>query len=149
MDLRGLVALFAVLCSLSFPGLAQSQKPHAVVIRSAKLSKDIGEIVIPAGSPLRLISSSSPNRDIQAAFRGRFTLSGSYKVEGYGEEASLTFWPDRKSRDMLPHWQDRDVPEEMDISHAWAFAQAVLPPDQLQKLKTGKLASVRGRVTII
>jgi hypothetical protein len=149
INLRGLVALFTTLCCLSSPGLAQSRTPRVVVIRSATLSQDIGRIVIPARSPLRLVSSLSPNSDLQAAFRGRFTLSGLYKVEGFGEQSSLTIWPDRKSRDMLPHWQDRDVPEEMDISHAWAFAQAVIPKDELQKLKTGKLSSVRGHVTII
>jgi hypothetical protein len=148
-NLRTLVAIFAALCCLGSLALAQTPKPRVVDIRSAKSSADIGTIVIPAQSALRLVSSLSPNDDIQAAFRGRFTLSGFYKVEGYGDDSSLIMWPDKKSREMLPHWQDRDVPEEMDISNAWAFSRAVVPKDKLQKLKSGKISSVRGHVTII
>lgn len=147
--MRKLFAIFAALCSTGAVALAPGAKPRVIVIRSAPTSQDIGKIVIPAGSSLRLASSLSRTTDIQAAFRGRFTLSGIYKVEGYGKLTSLTMWPDRKSRNLLPHWEDRQVPEEMDISNAWAFARAVLPEDRLQKLRTGKLSSARGRVTII
>lgn len=147
--MRTLFAIIAAICSMGAAAPAQSAKPSAIVIRTAPGAQAVATIVIPAGSPLRLVSSLSPNADIQAAFRGRFTLSGTYKVKGYGEHTSLTMWPDKQSRGRLPHWRDRDVPEEMDISNAWAFARAVLPDDKLQKLKTGKMPSARGHATII
>jgi hypothetical protein len=149
LDLRVLVALVAALCCLSSLALAQPPKLRAVVIRSAEHSQPLGTIIMPTASPLRLVSSVSPNDDLRAAFRGRFTLSGMYKVEGYGQDTLLTMWPDKKSRDSLPHWEDRDVPEELGISNAAAFARAVVPRDKLHKLKTGILPSVRGHVTII
>ena len=144
--MRALATSVAALCCLGSAVFAQPPSPRTLLIRSAENST-VAAIVVPAGSPLELVSALSPNGDIQAAFRGRFTLSGIYKVEGYGE--TLTIWPDQKSRDSLPHWQDREVPERMDISNAWAFAQAVIPKDKLQRLKSGKLSSVRGRVSII
>ena len=134
---------------LSCSALAQPMQSRSVVIRSAEHSDPLGTIVIPAGSSLRLVSPISPNNDLQAAFQGRFTLSGSYEIQGYGEDAALSMWPDRKSRASLPHWQDRDLPEEMSVSNAWAFARAVVPKDKLRRLKNGTLRSVHGRVTII
>ena len=147
--MRPVFAILVALCSMGAMALTPNPKPRLIVIRAAPDAQEVGTIVIPAGSTLRLESSLSRTTDIQAAFRGRFTLSGIYKVEGYGEDSSLTMWPDRQSRNRLPHWQDREVPEEMDISNAWAFARAVLPNDTLQKLKTGKMSAARGHVTII
>jgi hypothetical protein len=147
--MRTLFAILAAFWSMGAVALAPAMKQRAIIIRTAPHLQEVGTIVIPAGSPLRLVSALSPQADIQAAFRGRFTLSGAYKVEGYGEDTSLTIWPDRASREALPHWQDREVPEEMDISNAWAFARAALPNDKLQELKTGRMKSARGHVTII
>jgi hypothetical protein len=147
--LRTLVAIAAAACCIAAPVLAQSVKPRTVYVQvSYEGEKPFPyALVIPAGSPLRLASDKTT--DIQASFVGRFTLSGTYRIEGYGEETSLTFWPDRKSRDSLPHWKGRDVPEEIDISDAWAFAQAVVPKARLARLEAKTLGSVRGRVTIL
>ena len=146
--MRTLVTIVAGLCCISTSALAQGGKPRTVFIFPGPHTADSTAIVIPAGSQMRL-ASLPREYNIEVAFRGRFTLSGLYTVEGYGSKTDLTFWPDRKSRNMLPHWRGRDVPEEMDISDAWAFARAVVPKDKLQRLKSGKLKSVTGRVTIV
>jgi hypothetical protein len=146
--MRTFVSVVTALCCIITPALAHGGKPRTVFIFPGPHTADSTAIVIPAGSPMRL-ASLPREYNIEVAFRGRFTLSGLYKVEGYGEKTDLTFWPDRKSRNMLPHWRGRDVPEDMDISGAWAFARAVVPKDQLQRLKSGKLKSVTGRVTIV
>ena len=146
--MRTLVTIVAALCCISTSALAQGGKPRTVFIFPGPHTADSTAIVIPAGSHMR-VASLPRNYDVEVAFRGRFTLSGLYKVEGYGKDTALTFWPDRKTRNMLPHWRGRDVPEDMDISAAWAFARAVVPKDKLQRLKSGKLKSVTGRVTIV
>jgi hypothetical protein len=149
LDLRTLALSVAALCCMSSIALAQSHGRRVIAIHSGPPVTTIASIVVPPGSKLELLSSVSPTGDIQAAFRGQVTLSGIYKVEGYGADTMLTLWPDRNSRDSLPHWQDRDVPEEMDLSNGWAFAKAVVPSDKLRGLRSGKLKSVKGRVTII
>lgn len=147
--LRTLAAILVALCCTGTAALGQSAKPRTVYVQiSLAGEKPYPEaLVIPAGSPLRL--ASAREEDIQARFVGRFTLSGAYRVEGHGEDMSLTFWPDRRSRARLPHWEDREVPEEIYISNDSAFAQAVVPKDQLAKLEAKTLQSVSGRVTIV
>ena len=143
-----LVAIFAALCCMSTLTLAQSAKPRVILLHPGAHSADTEAIVIPAGSPMRLVSFP---RDFEsnAAFRGHFTLSGDYELSGYGDDAVTTLWPDRRSRSVLPYWRDRGGPHEIYISNAWAFAQAVVPKNKLQTMKANKLPSVRGHVTII
>jgi hypothetical protein len=145
--LRALVALATGLWFVTPLALAQPLRSDVVMIRSK--GRDVKAIVIPRASALQLVSSTSPNGDIAASFKGRFTLAGLYKIEGYGTAMALTIWPDRKSSDSLPHWKDRDGPASMDISNAWVFAQAVVPKNKLEKLKSRRLKSVWGHVTII
>jgi hypothetical protein len=146
--LRNLATIFAVLCCMSALALAQGARPQIILLHPGYHPPDTEAIVIPGGSPVRLVSFP---RDFEshAAFRGRFTLSGNYVVGGYGDDADATLWPDRKFRDTLPCWRDRGGPHEIYISNAWAFAQAVAPKNKLQDLKAKKLASMRGHVTII
>lgn len=70
-NLRVLAPIFAALCCLGSLALAHAPKARIVDIRSAKSSAEIGTIVIPAQSTLRLVSPLSPNDDSQAAFCGR------------------------------------------------------------------------------
>ena len=144
--MRTFVALFAVLSVTSTATLAQSAMPQVVLLHPGTDGTEA--IVIPSGSSMHLASFP---RDFEssATFRGRFTLSGMYEVTGYGENASVTMWPDRKSRDGLPYWRVHGGPDEIDISNGWAFTRAVVPRDKLQKLKAARPDSVKGRVTII
>jgi hypothetical protein len=144
--MRKLVAIFAALSFVSAPALAQSAKPQILLLHPD--AEDTEAIVIPAGSPLRL-GSFPRDFESNAAFRGRFTLSGTYELSGYGKDASATLWPDKKSRDALPYWRVHGGPNEIYISNAWAFAQAVVAKAKLQKLKAQTDSSVRGQVTII
>ena len=147
--LRTLAAILAALCWTGTAALAQSAKPRTVYVQVALAGEKPypHALVIPAGSPLRL--ASTHETDIQARFLGRFTLSGAYRIEGSGEEMSLSFWPDGKSRAALPHWEEREVPEEMYISNASAFIQAVVSKDQLAKLEAKAVEAVSGEVTIV
>jgi len=144
--LRKLVAIFATLCCMSGVTLAQSAKPGVFPLYPG--DPDAEAIVIPAGSPVSF-DSFPPDELSNAVFRGRFTLSGIYELEAHGDDAFVTIWPDKKSRNALPYWRERGGPDEIYISNAWAFAQAVVPKDKLQNLKSEKLPSVHGHVTII
>lgn len=143
-----LVGIFVALCFISALAPAQSGKPRFILLHPGAQPPNTEGIVIPSGSPLRLASFTRES-EINVAFHGRFTLSGTYEVEGYGKDASAILRPDRKSRTGLPYWRDRGGPEAIYILNGWAFAQAVVPKDKLQKLKAEKLPSVRGQVTII
>ena len=138
------VAIAAALSvGLGAPASAQSAKAQVI-----PLSPDDEEaIIVPAGSPMQLASAAAEYSNTK--FRGQFTLSGAYEIVGYGNDASVTIWPDRKSLEKLPYWRLRGGPDELYLSNPWAFAQAVVGKDKLNKLKNGKLESVRGRVTII
>jgi hypothetical protein len=146
--MRTVLAIAAALCWMSAPAPAQESKGEFVLLHPGLDPPDTEGIVIPPGSPVRLTSFP---RDFEsnAAFRGRFTLSGSYQVEGYGEDAMVTMWPDEKSRAPLPYWQLRGGPKEIYVANGWAFAKAVVPREQLQQLKAGAVESVRGQVSII
>jgi hypothetical protein len=145
--LRIIVALAAALSGVGIA--APAQKAKVVLLHpGTKDPFDREAIIIPAGSPLQLASFP---RDFEsnAVFRGRFTLSGNYEVEGYGADAYATIWPDKASLAQMPYWRERGGPEEMYLTNGWAFARAVVSPGELQRLKSGKLKSVHGRVTII
>jgi hypothetical protein len=147
--LRTFAAIAAVLCCAATAALAQSAKPRTVYVQvSYGADKPYPHaLVIPAGSTLRLARARED--DIQASFVGRVTLSGRYRFEGSREDMALSFWPDRQSRDRLPHWKNREVPDEMSIDNVPAFARAVVPKGQLAKLNAGTLQSISGRVTIV
>jgi hypothetical protein len=147
--LRTFATILAALSCAGTAAFAQSAKPRTVYVQVAYGSGNPYRhaLVIPAGSPLRLARARED--DIQASFLGRVTLSGAYRIDGRGEDVALSFWPDRQSRGRLPHWKDREVPEEMSIANVAAFARAVVPKAQLAKLNAGTLQSVSGRVTIV
>jgi hypothetical protein len=146
--MRTFVALTAALCFIGAPALAQKARPQIFLLHPGAEPADSEAIVIPAGSSMRLASFERES-EINAAFQGRFTLSGAYEIGGYGEDSIATIRPDKKSRDALPYWRDRGGPHEIYLTNAWAFAVAVAPGAQLQKLKAGKVDLVRGRVTIV
>jgi hypothetical protein len=144
--MRRLVALFAMLGVIATSVLAQSTKQRVVELYPGV---EYGSaIVIPAGSKLELLPFKSDMGPL-AEFRGQFTLSGTYLVDSYDPETGVTFWPDKKSRNALPYWQERDRPSEIYLTNGTAFADAVLPQAKLRMVKAGTLSNVRGRVTII
>jgi hypothetical protein len=128
--------------------LAAGGKPQIVLLRPHAHPPDNEAMVVPAASPMRLVSFP---RDFysSAAFRGQFTLSGKYEIGADADNTMATVWPDAPSRKLLPYWRLHGGPKEIDVSNAEAFAEAVIPREMLQKLRAGKLPSVRGRVTII
>ena len=77
------------------------------------------------------------------------TLSAAYEAGGYGDDAFVTLWPDKKSRAALPYWRLRGGPDELELTNDWDFVKAVVPKDKLALLKSGKLETVRGHVTIV
>jgi hypothetical protein len=150
--MRSLIALTAFACCIAAapaPHAAKlAPKPTVVLLHPGSKPPDREAIVIPAASPLKLASFP---RDFEsnATFSGRISLSGAYEVGGYGDDAFATFWPDTKSRATLPYWREHGGPDELELTNDWAFVQAVVPKDKLARLKSGKLESVRGHVTIV
>ena len=143
-----IVVAFATLLGADAAALATDAKPQIVLLRPRAQPPDNEAIIVPAGSPLRLVSFP---RDFysSAAFRGQFTLSGKYEIGADADNTVATVWPDEPWRKLLPYWRRHGGPREIDISNAEAFAEAVIPHEMLQKLKAGKVPSVRGRVTIV
>lgn len=144
--MQKLVAIFAALCSMGTLTLAQSAKPRIVELHPGE--EYTSAIVIPAASPL-VIKSIGRNQEATVDFTGSFTLSGDYALDVSEDEYYLRMWPDKKSRTALPYWRDRGAPQEIYISNAQAFAEAVLSEPRLAQLKTQKDPTVRGHVTII
>ncbi|MFL5237146.1 MAG: hypothetical protein ACJ8EL_06005 [Rhizomicrobium sp.] len=118
--------------------MATDAKPQIVLLRPNAHPPDNEAIVVPAGSPMRLVSFP---RDFYstAAFRGQFTFSGKYEIGADADNTVATVWPDEPSRKLLPSWRLHGGPREIDVSNAEAFAKAVIPREMLQKLKAGKL----------
>jgi hypothetical protein len=144
--MQKLVAIIAALCCIGATTAVQgAAKPRVVYIHPGPHTEGSTAIVIPAGSTLKIAKLPS-NGAAEVSFRGRVTLSGVYNIDG---EETISFWPDQKSREILPHWDDRGIPDEIFISNGSAFTEAVVPKDKLHRLAAGKLDSVRGRVTII
>ena len=144
--MRKLILIAALSC-LGSSALAQSAKPRIVHLNPAK--PDWGDpILIPAASTMRVVKLTYDGIH-SAVFRGRFTLSGNYLIEGFGEDTFVTFWPDKKTLAVLPYWQYFGGPKELYISNGSAFAEAVVPKDKLRMLKAETLAAICGRVTII
>jgi len=148
--MRKLVTIFSALCFMSTLALAQSGRPQIFLLHLGDddADPDSEAIVVPAASPVRM-ASFPRGPESNAAFRGRFTLTGNYELSGSGEDAYITFWPDEKSRTALPYWRLRGGPKTIYLSNGWAFAQAVVPKAELQKLKADTDFAVRGQVTIV
>lgn len=144
--MRAQVAIFAALCCMSAAAAAQVAKPQVVALHPGSEGSDA--IVVPPGSHMQLASFPGEYGN-EAKFRGNFTVSGAYELSGYGDESTVTIWPDDKSIKSLPYWRQRGGPEELYLSNPWAFAEAVVAKEKLAKLKAGKLEKVRGTVTIV
>jgi hypothetical protein len=144
--LRALILIGS--CCVGAVAMAGSTKPLVTLLHPGAHPPDTEAMILPAGSPMHLASFP---RDFEsnAKFHGRFTLSGAYKVQRYGEETSATIKPDKTSLKLLPYWRDHGGPDEVNISNAEAFAEAVLSPAELQALKAKKGRSPHGRITII
>ena len=145
--MRTLILIAAALSCLGSSALAQSAKPRVIYMHPADATPESEALLIPAASTMHMVSAARDGIS-GAVFRGGFTVSGNYLIEGQGEETSVIFWPDKKSRAVLPYWRHRGGPEELYITNGWAFAQAVVPRDRLQKLQAQTLTAVRGRVTM-
>lgn len=145
--MRKLVIILFALCGVCAPVVGQGAEPQ-VIPRNPK-NADGPAIIIPAGSALRL--ASFPPEGTSATFRGRLTLTGRYKLTGYGDEAWVRLWPDSKSQAALPYWRNwwEGRPTEIFLENGWAFALAVVGKNELRKLKADTKHSVRGQLTIV
>lgn len=136
--------LAALIC-MSAAAVPQSAKSQFLLLHPDNSASGEG-ILIPAGSPVRLVSFKRGDDNL-AEFRGRFTLSGTYKLEEYEGSLTASLWPDPKSVRLLPYWQERGHPDGITITNEWAFARAVVTKDELRKLKASMLKPTRGNVT--
>lgn len=141
-------AILLALCFTPPPSLAGNTKPQIILLHPRARPPDPEALVMPAGSPVRLVSLSH-DLESNAVFHGRFTVSGVYEAEGSGDDVAVTMYPDRASLRLLPHWREQGGPDEIYISNSLTFAQAVISQEQLRKLKADKMRSVRGRITVI
>ena len=116
----------------------------------------------PGGGPALIVPSASPvkfkgfDKDGVAHFRGRFELRGAftygceYDCEGSAAENSLSFEliPDADLAKRLPHWQERGDGMVIYIANADRLESAVATRQQEAALLSGKLAGIRGRISI-
>ena len=144
--LLALVAALVLVSCVSAPALAQVPEQMVHLLYPSDAAGEA--MVVPTASPVRMASFS---RDLnsRAVFRGRFTVSGTYEVEPFDDGFFVSFWPDKKSRSVLPFWRQRGGPIVIGLSGSSEFAEAVVSRAKLQKLRAGKLSSVRGHVTIV
>lgn len=144
-----LVTTLAALCLIAGPAIAQEAPTPAssASAQAIKAALDQG-LVVPAASPLRLVSVTR-GHEVNATFAGRVEISGTYEVELYGEEIYASLWPDPRSRQLLPHWDQREEADKLFISNPEEFAKAVVSAEELAKLKAGRLPLIRGQATIV
>jgi hypothetical protein len=144
--MRQLVMIMAALCASGAAAMDQGAQPRVVLMFPEQ--SDGPAILMPPGTPLAVTFPDDP--DHNARFTGRLTLTGTYELRGYGEEAWVTLRPDRQSLASLPQWRERweGPPKELYVGNGWDFAQAVVPKAELEKLKSEDHV-VRGRVTMI
>ena len=145
--MRNFITIFAAACCISTGTLAQSAKPLTFALYPGEPGGEA--ILVPAQSQLRIVSFAREQHVPKAVFHGRFTLSGNYEVEVLDDGFFVSMWPDGKSRSVLPSWRQRRGPHVIGLSNSSAFAQTVATKAKLQKLRAGKLSSIRGQVTII
>lgn len=146
--MRKFITIVAALGFLSTPALAKAaQAAASTPAKPAKAMLKDG-ILIPAGSPLRLVSVTR-GPEVNATFNGQVEISGIYEIQLYGEEVFATLWPDAKSRQALPSWDGRGDVDEIFIANSMEFTKAVVSSEELAKLKAGRLPLIRGQATII
>jgi hypothetical protein len=145
--MRKLVISAAAACLVAGPVLAQGvvKQPRAPVSAVRAALKE--GIALHAESPLRLASIATDEYRT-AKFTGQVEISGTYEIEIY-EEISATLWPDERSRKLLPYWDGRGELEHLSIANSEEFAKAVLSAEELAKLKSGRLALIRGQASIV
>ncbi|HUO88718.1 MAG TPA: hypothetical protein VMU08_06050 [Rhizomicrobium sp.] len=108
-------------------------------------------LIVPAASPLHLHGF---NKDGWAQFDGSLVISGTYYYgndlygEGEGGAATLTIFPDRATRSLLPRFRRPVTDVGWVIENADAFAAAVVPGDKLAILRKGGTLVVTGKIGI-
>jgi hypothetical protein len=140
--------LVGAACWWTGVAMAGGTQPLVVLLHPGAHPADNEAIVVPAGSPMQ-VASFPRDFESNAVFHGRFTVSGAYEIEGYGDGAGATIRPNKKSAKMLPYWRQHGGPDQINISNPWAFAQAVLSQKELHFLKATRGHPVRGTVTIV
>src|SRR4051812_9484453 len=88
--LRTLVLIGA--CCVGAVAMAGSTKPLVTLLHPGAHPPDTEAMILPAGSPMHL-ASFPRDFESKAKFHGRFTISGAYKVERYGDETTAAIKP--------------------------------------------------------
>lgn len=146
--MRKLVIAAAAACLLAGPVLAQgTATPQAAPLSAIEAALKDG-VTLQAASPLRLASVVEDTYRT-ATFTGQVEISGIYEIELHDEQISATLWPDERSRKLLPYWDGRDEPEQLYIANSDEFAKVVLSAEELSKLRSGRLALIRGEVSMV
>ena len=146
-SMRKLLLIVAALSGSSAFAMSDGAEPQIVLMDPA--FSDGPAVIIPAGSALRV--SFPPDPDHNAAFTGSLTLTGTYELQGYGEDASVMLWLDSPSLAAMPQWRGRweGGPTHLYIHNGWDFAQAAVPKSELEKLKADDQHRVRGQITVV
>lgn len=144
--MRHAFAIFAALGALGAPAVSQGVKPKVILLYAEYADGEA--LVVPASSPLRL-KTFKRDGEVTAQFEGRFTLTGRYEAQGYGEDVFVSFWPDRASARRLPAWRERGPVDVLYLDQGWAFVQAVATPLELEKLRSDEAFRLRGRASIV
>lgn len=146
--MRKAVIAGALACLLAGPALAQLTVEPQVTPASAIAAALKEGLTLQTASPLRL-AAVTKDEFRTAKFTGQIEISGIYEIELYDEKISATLWPDEPSRRLLPAWEGRGEVEQLYIDNPEEFAKAVLSGDEIAKLKSGRLALIRGQANIV
>lgn len=150
--MKMLSLVVAALATLAISALAAEPKKFIV---SAEGYEPI-TYIIPANSPVG--QAKAVDKYGTAEFSGRFIVSGKYEygwatddpkdTDNYGEKF-LTFTLDKQSVAKLPYWSiSLHDANELEINNPEAFANAVIPKQQLAKLEARKIKTINGTTTI-
>lgn len=146
--MRKFVIAASAVTLLAGPAIAQvNARPQVAPASGLKTAMAEG-VVHPSTSPLRFASYAGKPHPT-ATFTGRVEISGTYVVGLEDDQISASLWLDERSRKLLPHWDIKGEADQLDITNSDNFAKAVLSAEELVKLKSGRMARIRGQASIV
>lgn len=150
IGMRNLIFVFIAACLTGTGSLAVHAAGQSVVHVNDGL-----DYAIPMDSPVQFVALEQYDA---AKFRGRFVMSGTYhygflshnpQADSEYNVPELYFLPDAKLATRLPYWKQRKRVHEIRFRNPDAFANAIIPTDELEKLRRRKIFSVSGRASIV
>jgi hypothetical protein len=72
-------------------------------------------------------------------------------LEGEDDDSllQLLFVPDQKTAKLLPYWKREGTVKEIWLKNPNDFVKAVIAPAAIEALKSKKIASIKGRATVL